>query len=73
MLFYELSTAAIAARRPSSDESLDEFIEGVTRVPTVQLKKALVEIYKVSLNPRTSTVQAAEQRQFRKFLIVAVV
>lgn len=41
-------TAVLVARRPTLEESLEDFTEGVGRVPTVQLKKALVGVYQVS-------------------------
>lgn len=37
----------MTGRRPSLEESLEDFIEGVGRVPTQQLKKALVAVYQV--------------------------
>lgn len=39
--------AAMAARRPTLEESFEDFVEGVGRVPTQALKKALVSVYQV--------------------------
>lgn len=45
-----VSSAAVTARRPTVDEPLEDFTEGLARVPTVQLKKALVGVYQVRAN-----------------------
>ena len=37
----------MAARRPTLEESFEDFVEGVGRVPTQPLKKALVGVYQV--------------------------
>lgn len=47
-----------ARRRPSSDEPLEDFVEAVGRVPTQQLKKALVAVYQ-GLSPMLGSVMAA--------------
>ena len=47
-----------ARRRPSTDEPLEDFIEAVGRVPTQQLKKALVAVYQ-GLSPMLGSVMAS--------------
>lgn len=45
-------------RRPRPEESLEDFVEAVGRVPTQQLKKALVAVYQ-GLSPMLVTVMAS--------------
>lgn len=47
-----------ARRRPSREEPLEDFVEAVGRVPTQQLKKALVAVYQ-GLSPMLATVMAS--------------
>lgn len=55
---YELPPAMAARRRPSKEEPLEDFVEAVGRVPTQQLKKALVAVYQ-GLSPMLATVMAS--------------
>lgn len=55
---YELPPAMAARRRPSREEPLEDFVEAVGRVPTQQLKKALVAVYQ-GLSPMLVTVMAS--------------
>lgn len=47
-----------ARRRPSGEEPLEDFVEAVGRVPTQQLKKALVAVYQ-GLSPMLGSVMAS--------------
>eukprot|EP00903_Cladosiphon_okamuranus_P015360 g14186.t1 len=55
---YELPPAMTARRKPSIDEPLEEFVEAVGRVPTQQLKKALVAVYQ-GLSPMLASVMTS--------------
>ncbi|CBN77904.1 conserved unknown protein [Ectocarpus siliculosus] len=55
---YELPPAMTARRRPRPEEPFEDFVEAVGRVPTQQLKKALVAVYQ-GLSPMLVTVMAS--------------
>ncbi|CAM9534860.1 unnamed protein product [Ectocarpus sp. 12 AP-2014] len=55
---YVLPPAMTARRRPRPEEPFEDFVEAVGRVPTQQLKKALVAVYQ-GLSPMLVTVMAS--------------
>lgn len=59
------NSPALTARRPNSAISCEEFIEGVGRVPTQPLKKALVAVFQVIADDVPSLIGRAIHTRMR--------